>query len=238
MLNVETADIFNVTRGPRGRYNECWDTHSSHLKLSQRLREEIGHSLSDLFLLIEKQKTFQHLDNYKGFLTAKLAICTFVQPLYEDAVIRFQLRGINPTNRVDEIRLDMADLEISNNSSSVALKCLPYGNINRLGWLYVVENLDRQSANWRRSVHHIGLNKDYGARHLAKGNGCATRWLSITKMFDNLRVSEVEEERIFAGARSASSLVAKTFSSAFDVYFLARANPSEGPAMSYPDNEL
>jgi heme oxygenase len=43
--------------------------------------------------------------------------------------------------------------------------------------------------------------------HPLEENSC--RWLLLTETLDNLSLSEVEEDRIFAGARSAIRLFAK-----------------------------
>lgn len=240
--SVETADMSDGTKRLPSKYDYFCETNSSHLKLSKRILEEIGNYLSELSPLMEEQKSSQNFDQYKWYLQALLTIHRFAQPLYDDPVIRFRLPWLI-ADRINEIRLEMSDLKMFSTTDFMVLKCLPNGHINRLGWLYVVENLDLQSANWVPLVKPIGLKNDFGMRHLSRGKHQIKRWLSITKMFDNLSISEVEEERLFAGARSASSMVAKTFSLAFEANFscvLTQASDEQLtiPSMNTRSNEI
>lgn len=200
-----------------GSHDDQWDINSRYLKLSQRLHEQIGDELSEAVLLIEKHNAFQQLEQYRRFLSAQLAIHAFIQPLYDDPVIQSQLPSRTSSNRVDQIRLDMSDLEMLRTDSLAAFGRLPNGYINRLGWLYVAECWNRQNTRWVSLVKHPQLHALSGARHLGKEDDYVNRWFTLTCMYDRLRISEVEEERLLAGARSAMSLLSNQVSRAFNV---------------------
>lgn len=199
-----------------GRHDQ-WDIPSRHLTLSQRIDEQFGDDLSKTVSLIEKHNAFQQIEQYRRFLQAQLAIHAFVQPLYDDPIIQSLFPWRTSSNRVDQIRLDMSDLKILPNDGFAAFGCLPNGYINRLGWLYVAECWNRQNVRWLSMIRHLQPHIMSAARHLGEDRDHAHRWFTLTSMYDSLHISEVEEDRLFAGARSAMSLLSNQVSRAFYV---------------------
>ena len=194
-----------------------WDINASYLKISQRINEQISGDLSETVSLIEKHNAFRQREQYRCFLKAQLAIHACVQPLYDDPIIQSRFLWRASSNRVGQIRLDMSDLEMLPTDSLAAFGCLPNGYINRLGWLYVAKCWNRQDTRWLSLVKQLQLHALKGARHLGEDSDHVNRWFMFTSMYDNLRISEVEEERLFAGARSAMSLLSNQVSRAFNI---------------------
>lgn len=198
-------------------HDDQWEINASYLKLSQRIDGQIGDDLSEMVSLIEKYNAFQQREQYRCFLRAQLAIHAFVEPLYADPVIQPQLPWRTSSNRVEQIRLDMSDLEMLHTDRLADSRCLPNGYINRLGWLYVAECWNRQDTRWLSLVKQLQLHALKGARHLGEHSDHVNRWFMFTSMYDNLRISEVEEDRLFAGTRSAISFLSNRVSRAFNV---------------------
>lgn len=214
---AKALDIYSKAFAYTHRHDDQWDTNASYLKLSQRIDGQIGDDLSITVSLIEKYNAFQQREQYRCFLRAQLAIHAFVRPLYADPVIQSRLPWRTCANRVGQIRLDMSDLEMLPTDSLANFRCLPNGYINRLGWLYVAECWNRQNTRWLSLVKPLQLHPLNGARHLGEDSDHVNRWFMFTSMYDNLRISEVEEERLFAGARSAMSSLSNQVSRAFNV---------------------
>ena len=213
---AKAQDIYSKAFAYTHSHDDQWDINASYFKLSQRIDEQIGDDLSKTVSLIEKYNAFQQREQYRCFLRAQLAIHAFVEPIYADPVIQSRLPWRTSANRVGQIRLDMSDLKMLHTDRFADSRCLPNGYINRLGWLYVAECWNRQDTRWLSLVKQLQLHALNGARHLGEESDHVNRWFMFTSMYDNLRISEVEEDRLFAGARSAMSFLSNRVSRAFN----------------------
>lgn len=189
--------------------DDPWRSFSRGMALSQRIECEIGNGFSLLVNLAEAPKSFENRERYRRFLEAQFVMHSSVRALYDDPLVRRQFPQLTATDSIAQIVLDLADLGINQPYWSGGIRCLPSGFMNRLGWFYIAETLIRAFANWSRFAREFQLSENFGARHLAPRVDRAYRWLLLTEAFDDLCLSEVDEERIFAGARSAIRLLTK-----------------------------
>lgn len=77
-----------------------------------------------------------------------------------------------------------------------------------LGWLYVAEGSNLGAAFLLKAAGKLGLSESFGARHLAAApEGRASHWKTFTAALDAVNLSDVEEQRVLAGASAAFSCV-------------------------------
>ena len=74
------------------------------------------------------------------------------------------------------------------------------------GWLYVAEGSNLGAAFLLKAAASLGLDADFGARHLAgHSDGRAQHWREFIAVLDALRLTPEEDERVIAGAEAAFS---------------------------------
>jgi heme oxygenase len=205
-------------QGYAARYDVCdidrslhksWYATSAQKALSGRIEDEIGNAPSLFGKLTEKHKLLESRQQYIGFLKAQLVMHSTFQPLYDDALLQRQFPQHSATNIITEIVFDLINFRQEKNENLVAIKCLPQGFMNRLGWLYSSELLASMFATWRNIASERGFTEKFGVSHFAPRVDNSFRWPLLIKAMDRLSLSEVEEERIYAGARSAMGLFEK-----------------------------
>lgn len=207
-------DVCDVDRS----LHESWYATSAQKALSGRIEDEIG-SASSLF---GKLKLLESRPQYIGFLEAQLVMHSTVQPLYDDPLLQRQFPHHGATNIITDIVFDLINFGQKKNDNLVAIKCLPQGFMNRLGWLYSSELLASMFATWRKIASERCFTEKFGVSHFAPRVDNSFRWPLLIKAMDSLSLSEVEEERIYAGARSAMGLFEKQVRYIFDPCFPRR----------------
>lgn len=196
-------------RGIDHSFNSSGYSFAPRKALSERIEDIVGNAQWQFTTLTERHKLFESRQRYIGFLEAQLVMHSAVLPLYEDPLLQRQFPQHTTTNTVAEIGLDLINLGQKKNDDLVALKCLPQGFINRLGWLYSSELLASMFATWRKIASERSFAENFEISHFAPRVDNSYRWFLLIETIDRLLLSEVEEERIFAGARSALSLFEK-----------------------------
>lgn len=177
--------------------------------LSERIEDEVGHAQSLFAKWTEKHKLFESRERYIGLLEAQLVMHSAVLPLYEDPLLQRQFPQHITTNTVMKIGFDLFHFGREKNDNLVPLKCLPQGFMNRLGWLYSSELLTSMFAIWRNIASEGNFAENFEVSRFTPRVDNSYRWLLLTETIDRLSLSDVEEERIFAGARSATGLFEK-----------------------------
>jgi|GEM_PF-1134125 len=186
-----------------------WYSASLRMKLSERIEDEVGSAPSAFAKLVESYRIFESRESYQRLLAAQLVMLASVRPLYDDPLIQRQFPQLTLSVNFVQIILDHAGLGLMPADKLGAVDCLPHGFINRLGWLYVSESLTHLISSWWAMASDLELTENLAGyyAHPLEENSC--RWLLLTETLDNLSLSEVEEDRIFAGARSAIRLFTK-----------------------------
>jgi len=85
-----------------------------------------------------------------------------------------------------------------------------------LGWLYVAEGSNLGAAFLLKEVRKLGLSETFGARHLAGApEGRGLHWKTFTITLDGVSLTDPEEERVVAGARTAFQRVQRSVNEVF-----------------------
>jgi len=186
--------------------NRSWPSPSLLTTLSERIEEEVGNVPSLLAKVAEKHKTFESPQRYARFLEAQLVMHSALVPLYDDPLLQRQFPQHTATNIITEIGFDLINLGRKENDNRAARKWLPQGFMNRLGWFYCSELLASMFATWREIATERGFTDNFVVSHFGRRADNSFRWPLLIETTDRLLLSEVEEDRIFAGARAAMVL--------------------------------
>jgi len=186
-----------------------WYSASLRMKLSERIEDEVGSAPLAFAKLVESHRLFESPESYQHLLAAQLVMISSVRPLYHDPMIQRQFPQLTSTDNLVQIILDLAGLGLKRAHELDAVDCLPHGFINRLGWLYISECLTQMAPSWWELARELELTENVAGSDAQPLTENPYRWLLFKETLDNLSLSEVEEDRIFAGARSAIRLFAK-----------------------------
>lgn len=195
------------------------DHQHIHVKLSNWLMAEIR---DDHDLLCENIEAFDptaSTENYRLFLKFQFQLCEHLAPLYADPVILQKSLGLPQLGRTMHISLDLSDLGVREIPSSLANISLPGGLIQRLGWIFVAESMLLNSAKLFPAALRLNINAKHGARYLAQlAEEQKHRWEVFASVLDNFRMSEIETERLYSGARSALTFAQKQMTATFEAH--------------------
>jgi len=174
--------------------------------LSKRLKAATGDTHDRLDTRIMAAAPFASRANYGRFLAVQYAFHRDLTPLYEDPALAALLPDLADRNRIGKIGDDLSDLDLA----QPALDAPPRfasGSIDRstaLGWLYVAEGSNLGAAFLYKAAAALGLDGDFGARHLAgHPDGRAQHWREFTGALDGLDLGAEEEQRVVEGGRNA-----------------------------------
>jgi heme oxygenase (biliverdin-IX-beta and delta-forming) len=184
--------------------NPASDTYCS---TSSRIEAEIREDYHRFLSRIIAYEPFSSREKYRHFLIMRFRFHHHIEPLYTDPILRRISVGLPENGWAALILQDMLDLDIRHVPNFVAKPTLPGGLIQRLGWLYFAGLTQRGTNALLEKAGELQLNEKFGARHLAQGNN--RNWQAFTDGLDQLGMSEVEEERLYSGARSALSFANK-----------------------------
>jgi len=174
--------------------------------LSKRLKAATGDTHERLDTRIMAAAPFASRANYGRFLAVQYAFHRDLTPLYEDAALAALLPDLAARNRIGKVGDDLADLDLPQPAADAGPRFVA-GAIDRstaLGWLYVAEGSNLGAAFLYKAAAALGLDGDFGARHLAgHPDGRALHWREFTGALDGLDLGAEEERRVIDGARDA-----------------------------------
>jgi heme oxygenase len=220
LLSGASVGIHAIRRDVLGAdysLENSWCSASLRMKLSERIEDEVGNVPSVFAKLVESHRLFKSSESYQHLLAAQLVMLASVRPLYDDPLIQRQFPQLTRADNLVQIILDLARLGLSPADKLAAVDCLPHGFINRLGWFYISESLTHLVPSCWELARELELTENVAGDHAQPRTENSYRWLLLKETLDNLSLSEVEEDRIFAGARSAISLFAKLVRDASDL---------------------
>ena len=174
--------------------------------LSKRLKAATGDTHDRLDTRIMAAAPFASRANYGRFLAVQYAFHRDLTPLYQDPALAALLPDLAERNRIGKIGDDLSDLDLAEPSVDAPPRFAP-GSIDRstaLGWLYVAEGSNLGAAFLYKAAAALGLDGDFGARHLAgHPDGRARHWREFTWALDGLDLGAEEEQRVVEGGRNA-----------------------------------
>ena len=180
-------------------------TPTPSLPRSQRLKADTMATHEVLDKRIMASSPFDNPRNYARFLQAQYAFLRDVDALYEHAGLADLLPDLEQRRRYDSIAADLRDLEAPLPADAAEP---PFGTeldlATALGWLYVSEGSKLGAAILYKLAGKIGLDAQFGARHLAgHPDGRARHWRDFTAVLDTAPLDAGGEQRVIAGARAA-----------------------------------
>lgn len=174
--------------------------------LSKRLKAATGDTHERLDSRIMAAAPFASRTNYGRFLAVQYAFHRELTPLYQDPALAALLPDLSDRDRIGKIGGDLSDLDLAPPAADAPPRFVP-GSIDRstaLGWLYVAEGSNLGAAFLYKAAAALGLDGDFGARHLAgHPDGRAQHWRDFTGALDGLDLGSEEERRVIEGGRSA-----------------------------------
>lgn len=219
-LSGASARVHAIRRDALGTdylLENSWCSASLPMNLSERIEDEVGNVPLVFSKLVESHRLFKSSESYQRLLAAQLVMLASVRPLYDDPLIQRQFPQLTRADNLVQIILDLARLGLRRADKLAAVDCLPHGFINRLGWFYISESLTQIVPSWWEMARELEVSESVTKYHALGRAENSYRWLRLTETLDNLSLSEVEEDRIFAGARSAINLFAKLIRDASDL---------------------
>jgi len=185
-------------------------TDAQTLPLSKRLKEATSRTHDKLDGRIMAARPFASTANYGRFLAVQYAFHRDLQHLYGDAALGALLPDLEARNRLGRIGEDLADLEQAQPGEDEPAPFAdgPIDMATAFGWLYVAEGSNLGAAFLYKAAEALGLDADFGARHLAgHADGRARHWREFTGALDRLALSDAEEKRVVDGACAAFTRV-------------------------------
>ncbi|MFT4091498.1 MAG: biliverdin-producing heme oxygenase [Asticcacaulis sp.] len=155
---------------------------------------------------IMAKEPFASVENYARFLKVQYLFHRDIYALYDDAALDALLPDLQGRRRFDDIAQDIADV----GAELPAADGEPYFHAGKidlptaLGWLYVAEGSNLGAAFLLKFAAKLGLDASNGARHLAPADeGRGLHWKTFTKALDEIPLTQEEEDRVTAGAKTA-----------------------------------
>lgn len=176
---------------------------------SKRLKAATGDTHQRLDTGIMAADPFGDRDRYGRFLAVQYLFHRDLDALYSDARLDALLPDLSGRRRLDQIAEDIADLgqalpECDGPALFGASDGGPVDLPMAFGWLYVAEGSNLGAAFLFKAAAKLGLNGDFGARHLAgHPDGRAIHWREFTAALDALALTPDEEMRVVEGAKAA-----------------------------------
>jgi len=175
---------------------------TTHLTLSQQLKNETAGAHEQMHLLMERCQPFSSRTNYAQFVTAQYIFQLDVEGLFSLSEIQSAIPDLEVRGRVQASRDDLADLQID----LPDVKPRP-GIVmpEALGWLYVSEGSTLGAAFLLKEVKEkLDLSEQFGARNLAAyPEGRAIVWRRFTQYLDHTSLNDQKKEAVVAGAHAA-----------------------------------
>jgi heme oxygenase len=161
----------------------------------------------------EKGGHFDTMGGYKRYLAATWALrAEFEASL--DASGAASVWPFWPERRIAHlVSSDMADLDVPPGQEPI--RRFRFDRAELLGALYVLEGSGLGARVIIGRIPHLGLSRDFGARHLYAQAGSPGAWRDFTTLLDNADLSPEEEQACFTAAETTFEAYAFAFRSAY-----------------------
>lgn len=171
---------------------------------SQRLKAATRDSHGALDKRIMAGDIFASRALFAKFLRVQYRFHRDIDALYGNPALEALLPDLDERRRLPLIARDLADLE----------QTLPLPASTRLdgdlplpaalGWLYVAEGSNLGGTVLYKMAARLGLDSDFGARHLAAHpDGAARHWREFTAALDGVALTAAQEQQVIDAADAA-----------------------------------
>jgi heme oxygenase (biliverdin-IX-beta and delta-forming) len=155
-------------------------------------------------------KPFASRERYGLFAKVQHAFHREIDALYERPDLKALFKDLESRRRLPLIAQDLSDLGMTlpANDDTAADSAPAMDLPTAVGWLYVAEGSNLGAAFLLKAAGKLGLNEDFGARHLApapEGRGLA--WRNFTSALDQIPFTPADEAAVDAGASAAFARV-------------------------------
>lgn len=173
----------------------------------KRLRAATTQTHGSLDGFIMKAEPFASRENFARFVRTQYRFHRDLDALFFDERLDALLPDLAGRRRLAMIEQDLEDLGADVPQELDAPR-FAHGDrpslAEALGWLYVVEGSNLGAAFLLKDAAKLGLNEDFGARHLAGApEGRGLHWRTFTAALDAVPLTEEEEALAVAGAEAA-----------------------------------
>ncbi len=171
---------------------------------SQRLKAATRDSHGALDKRIMAGDIFASRDLFARFLRVQYRFHRDIDALYGSPALDALLPDLDERRRLPLIARDLADLEQTlPPPASIRLDGdLPLPAA--LGWLYVAEGSNLGGTVLYKMAARLGLDSNFGARHLAAHpDGAARHWREFTAALDGVALTEAQEQQMIDAADAA-----------------------------------
>lgn len=149
-------------------------------------------------------RPFESRERYGRFLAVQYLFHSDIDALYRSPELDRLLPDLSGRRRLGQIALDLQDLGIALPAAPAPLLGTDTGVPTALGWLYVAEGSNLGAAFLLKAAAGLGLNEEFGARHLAGApEGRGLHWRTFVAALDLVALSPDEEKQVAAGAEAA-----------------------------------
>ena len=173
---------------------------------SQRLMEATRSAHDGLDTRIISAEPFRDRDRYVRLLRMQYHFYQTIDGLYTTALPLPASLDLPSRRRLERVRQDLVDLGQSppREHPSKPSNMARVDSATAIGWLWVAEGSTLGAASLLKRAAALGLDGEFGARHLAgHPGGRGKYWKSFAGAVDALDLDQVDDARMLHGARDA-----------------------------------
>ncbi len=147
---------------------------------------------------------FADRSNFARFLRVQYRFHRSIDALYANPALDALLPDLGERRRLKQVSRDLQDLEQTLPGADIAALPADLPLPAALGWLYVAEGSNLGGTILYKMAAKLGLDRDFGARHLAAHpDGAARHWREFTAALDAVPLSAEQEQQVIDAADAA-----------------------------------
>ncbi|WP_251476863.1 biliverdin-producing heme oxygenase [Stenotrophomonas lactitubi] len=147
---------------------------------------------------------FADRNNFARFLRVQYRFHRSIDALYASPALNALLPDLAERRRLQQVHSDLQDLEQVLPGEDIAALGNDLPLPTALGWLYVAEGSNLGGTVLYKMAAALGLDRDFGARHLAAHpDGAARHWREFTAALDAVVLSPAQEQEVIDAADAA-----------------------------------
>lgn len=173
---------------------------------AQRLKAATAQAHTRLDRRIMAAQPFASRDNYARFLQVQYRFHCDMERIYANPVLASVVPDLAQRRRLPALVADLHDLGVAlpaDHATAPGSAGHPT-QVAALGWLYVAEGSNLGGTILYKMAAKLGLDRDFGARHLAAHpDGAARHWREFTAALDAVPLSAEQEQQVIDAADAA-----------------------------------
>ncbi|WP_024890432.1 biliverdin-producing heme oxygenase [Luteimonas huabeiensis] len=171
---------------------------------AQRLKAATRASHDALDKRIMAGGIFADRDRFARFLRVQYRFHRSIDALYASPALQALLPDLAERRRLPQVASDLQDLGQALPEADIAPLPADLPLPAALGWLYVAEGSNLGGTVLYKLAAGLGLDRDFGARHLAAHpDGAARHWRAFTAALDAVALSPAQEQQAIDAADDA-----------------------------------